>query len=72
MEATKKDGTGPRIVVIGGGSGTSTLLRGLKRYTPNLTAIITMFDSGGSSGLLRREFGYPPFGDAFSERRESD
>lgn len=53
----------PRIVVIGGGSGSSHLLRGLKRYTTNITAIVTMFDSGGSSGLLRHEFGYPPFGD---------
>ncbi len=53
----------PRIVVIGGGSGSSHLLRGLKQYTANITAIVTMFDSGGSSGLLRHEFGYPPFGD---------
>lgn len=53
----------PRIVAIGGGSGTSVLLRGLKALTPHLTAIVTMFDSGGSSGILRREFGYPPLGD---------
>ncbi|MBM3941949.1 MAG: hypothetical protein FJ316_03305 [SAR202 cluster bacterium] len=54
---------GPKIVVIGGGSGSSAVLRGLKRFTPNLSAVVTMFDSGGSSGLLQSEFGYPPLGD---------
>ncbi len=49
--------------MIGGGSGISNILQGLKQYTSELTAIVTMFDSGGSSGLLRKEFGYPPFGD---------
>ena len=53
----------PKILVIGGGSGSSNILRGLKRYPVELTVIVTMFDSGGSSGLLRKEFGYPPFGD---------
>jgi uncharacterized cofD-like protein len=53
----------PNIVVIGGGSGSSTLLSGLKQHPVNLTAIVTTFDSGGSSGILRAEFGYPPFGD---------
>lgn len=53
----------PRIVVIGGGSGSSVALRGLKAHPCALTAVVTMFDSGGSSGLLRHEFGYPPFGD---------
>ncbi len=52
-----------KIVVIGGGSGTFQLLKGLKQYTSNLTAIFTMFDSGGSSGILRDEFGYLPPGD---------
>lgn len=52
-----------KIVVIGGGSGTSAVLRGLKRHTSRLTAVVTMFDSGGSSGLLQKEFGYPPLGD---------
>jgi len=51
------------IVVIGGGSGSSVALRGLKSYDVDLTAIVTMFDSGGSTGILREEFGYPPFGD---------
>ena len=45
---------GQRIVVIGGGTGLSTLLRGLKRYTSNLTAIVTVTDDGGSSGRLVR------------------
>ena len=56
-------GKEPKIVVIGGGSGSSVVLRGLKRHTSKLTAVVTMFDSGGSSGLLQEEFGYPPFGD---------
>ena len=53
----------PKIVVIGGGSGSSAVLQGLKRHTARLTAVVTMFDSGGSSGLLQTEFGYPPLGD---------
>jgi hypothetical protein len=44
---------GPKIVVIGGGTGLSTLLHGLKQYTTNLTAIVTVADDGGSSGRLR-------------------
>ena len=52
-----------KIVVIGGGSGSSAVLRGLKKHTSNLSAVVTMFDSGGSSGLLQSEFGYPPLGD---------
>ena len=51
------------IVVIGGGTGSYTVLKGLKNYTNNLTAIVSMFDSGGSSGKLRDEFGYLPPGD---------
>ncbi len=51
------------IVVVGGGSGSSAALRGLKSYDLDLTAIVTMFDSGGSTGILREEFGYPPLGD---------
>ena len=53
----------PRVVVIGGGSGSAVLLAGLKKRTPNITAIVSMFDSGGSTGILREEFGYPPLGD---------
>ena len=59
----KKLGKGPHIVVIGGGTGLHTLLRGLKQYTNNITAIVTVFDSGGSSGKLRDELGVLPPGD---------
>lgn len=54
---------GPKIVAIGGGTGLSTLLRGLKKYTKNLTAVVTVADDGGGSGRLRREIGMPPPGD---------
>ncbi|NLP43509.1 MAG: YvcK family protein, partial [Peptococcaceae bacterium] len=54
---------GPKIVVVGGGTGLSALLRGLKEYTSNLTAIVTVGDDGGSSGRLRRELGVLPPGD---------
>jgi uncharacterized cofD-like protein len=54
---------GPRIVVLGGGHGLSTLLRGLKVYTSKLTAIVTVADDGGSSGRLRESFGILPPGD---------
>jgi len=56
-------GRGPRIVAIGGGTGLSVLLRGLKNYTDNLTAIVTVGDDGGSSGRLRKEMGVLPPGD---------
>lgn len=54
---------GPKIVVLGGGTGLSTLLRGLKTYSANITAIVTVADDGGSSGRLRREIGVLPPGD---------
>ena len=54
---------GPRIVAIGGGTGLSTLLRGLKEHTSNLTAIVTVADDGGSSGVLREQLGIPAVGD---------
>ncbi|MEK6574184.1 MAG: gluconeogenesis factor YvcK family protein, partial [Chloroflexota bacterium] len=54
---------GPRVVVIGGGTGMSTLLRGLKHHTSNITAIVTVADDGGSSGRLRRSLGVLPPGD---------
>jgi uncharacterized cofD-like protein len=54
---------GPRIVTIGGGHGLSTLLRGLKEHTSNLTAVVTVADDGGSSGRLRQSFGILPPGD---------
>jgi uncharacterized cofD-like protein len=61
--ARENPGEDLKVVVIGGGSGTSAVLRGLKRYTRQVSAVVTMFDSGGSSGLLQEEFGYPPLGD---------
>lgn len=54
---------GPKVVAIGGGTGLSTLLRGIKEYTTNVTAIVTVADDGGSSGRLRRELGVLPPGD---------
>ena len=54
---------GPRIAAIGGGTGLSTMLRGLKQYTRNLTAIVTVADDGGGSGMLRQDLGMPPPGD---------
>ncbi|CAD5945555.1 hypothetical protein PA905_40180 [Planktothrix agardhii CCAP 1459/11A] len=54
---------GPKIVGLGGGTGLSTLLRGLKEYSANITAIVTVADDGGSSGRLRREMGVLPPGD---------
>jgi len=54
---------GPKIVVLGGGTGLSTLLRGVKEYTGNITAIVSIADDGGSSGRLQRELGVLPPGD---------
>ena len=54
---------GPKITAIGGGTGLSTMLRGLKKYTKNLTAVVTVADDGGGSGVLRRDIGMPPPGD---------
>jgi uncharacterized cofD-like protein len=54
---------GPRIVAIGGGTGLSTLLRGLKELSSNITAVVTVADDGGSSGKLRTELGIPAVGD---------
>lgn len=54
---------GPRIVAIGGGHGLAALLRGLKAYSRNITAVVTVADDGGSSGRLRRELGILPPGD---------
>lgn len=54
---------GPKIVVIGGGTGLSTLLKGLKYYTNNITAIVTVADDGGGSGTLREDLGMLPPGD---------
>ena len=54
---------GPKIVVIGGGTGLSTMLRGLKLHSPNITAIVTVADDGGGSGVLRQDLGILPPGD---------
>lgn len=53
----------PKVVAIGGGTGLSVILRGLKKYTDNLTAIVTVGDDGGGSGKLREELGILPPGD---------
>ena len=63
---------GPRVAAIGGGTGLSTLLRGLKEHTSNLTAVVTVADDGGSSGVLRAELGIPAVGDIRNCRRECD
>lgn len=54
---------GPKIVVIGGGTGLSNMLSGLKKYTNNITAIVTVADDGGGSGILRQDLGMLPPGD---------
>ena len=63
IHAYRLKGRGPRIVAIGGGTGLSALLRGLKTYTSNLSAILTVADDGGSSGRLRDEYRILPPGD---------
>jgi uncharacterized cofD-like protein len=63
IHAFRLRGRGPRIVAIGGGTGLSSLLRGLKTYTSNLSAIVTVADDGGSSGRLRDEYRILPPGD---------
>ncbi|MCL4560646.1 MAG: YvcK family protein [Chloroflexi bacterium] len=63
VTAYRRRERGPRVVVIGGGTGLSTMLRGIKEYTHNLTAIVTVADDGGSSGELRRTMGILPPGD---------
>lgn len=63
VSAYRRRERGPRVVAIGGGNGLSSLLRGLKEYTNNITAIVTVADDGGSSGELRRNIGILPPGD---------
>src|SRR5438874_7504020 len=63
IHAFRLRGRGPRIVAVGGGTGMSALLRGLKVYTSNLSAILTVADDGGSSGRLRDEYRILPPGD---------
>ena len=54
---------GPSIVAVGGGTGLSTLLKGIKGFTRNITAVVAVTDEGGSSGRLRTEWGVLPPGD---------
>ncbi len=61
--AHNKRQKGIKVVAIGGGTGLPSVLRGLKNYTSNITAVVTVADDGGSSGRLRREFGVLPPGD---------
>ncbi len=63
LYAKRRLSRGPRIVAIGGGTGLSQSLRGLKKYTSNITAVVTVMDSGGSSGILREELEMLPPGD---------
>ena len=63
LRVKSKLNRGPNIVAIGGGTGLSTLLKGLKNYSSNITAIVTVSDDGGSSGILRRQLGVQPPGD---------
>jgi len=63
-----QQGSGPKITVIGGGTGLSVILRGMKKVTEHLTAIVTVADDGGGSGILREDLGMlspgdMPFGD---------
>ncbi|MCD7946672.1 MAG: YvcK family protein [Oscillospiraceae bacterium] len=63
MEQKRNPGSEPVIVALGGGSGLATMLRGLKHRTRNLTAIVTVADDGGGSGMLRQDLGMLPPGD---------
>lgn len=54
---------GPKIIAVGGGTGLSTMLRGLKEYSSNITAVVTVADDGGGSGMLRQDLGMLPPGD---------
>ncbi len=63
LRVKSKLSRGPNIVAIGGGTGLSTLLKGLKNYSSNISAIVTVTDDGGSSGVLRKQLGVQPPGD---------
>ncbi|MGD8454967.1 MAG: uridine diphosphate-N-acetylglucosamine-binding protein YvcK [Anaerolineales bacterium] len=63
LEHFRRIDRGPRVTVIGGGHGLATLLRGMKKFTRNLAAIVTVADDGGSSGRLRDSLGILPPGD---------
>ncbi len=63
LDTYRRRDRGPRVVVLGGGHGLASLLRGLKEYSHNITAIVTVTDDGGSSGELRKNVGILPPGD---------
>lgn len=63
MFPTETKNSGKKIVTIGGGTGNSILLRGVKKYTSNITTIVTVADDGGGSGVLREDLGMLPPGD---------
>ena len=63
LKVSNREYNGPKIVVIGGGTGQSVFLRGLKHFTQNITAIVTVADDGGGSGALREDLGMLPPGD---------
>ncbi len=63
LHRARQRSKGPKIVTVGGGTGMSVLLRGLKKHSDNITAIVTVADDGGSSGRLRRSLGVLPPGD---------
>ena len=63
VSSSSRAPAGPKIVAVGGGTGLSTMLRGLKKYTDRLTAVVTVADDGGGSGVLRRDMGILPPGD---------
>ena len=63
LNIDSKEHLGPKVVVIGGGTGQSVFLRGLKHFTQNITAIVTVADDGGGSGILREDLGMLPPGD---------
>ena len=62
-DISKRLGDGPYIIAVGGGTGLSTLLRGIKSFTRNITAVVAVTDEGGSSGRIRNEWGMLPPGD---------
>lgn len=63
LNRSNSNSTDPKVVVIGGGTGQSIFLRGLKSYTQNITAVVTVADDGGGSGILREDLGMLPPGD---------
>lgn len=64
MDPIKIGAEAPRIVVVGGGTGSHTVLTGLRHHSADIAAVVSVMDSGGSSGRLRDEFGFLPPGDA--------